>query len=55
MASIGGMVICDSSEQAKQMFEIFNAKYAKGPMPAVEQVNDNDLPYSKAAQPESAY
>ena len=48
-ASIGGMVICDSSEQAKQMFEIFNAKYAKGPMPAVEQVNDNDLPYSKAA------
>lgn len=54
-ASIGGMVICDSSEQAKQMFEIFNAKYAKGHMPAVAQVNDNDAPYSKAAQPESAY
>jgi type I restriction enzyme R subunit len=25
--SIGGMVVCDSSEQAKKMFEIFNAKY----------------------------
>lgn len=28
-ASIGGMVICDSSEQAKQMFDIFNAIYAQ--------------------------
>lgn len=27
-SSIGGMVICDSSEQAKQMFEIFNHAYA---------------------------
>ncbi len=26
--SIGGMVICDSSDQAKEMFEIFNTKYA---------------------------
>ena len=26
--TIGGMVICDSSDQAKQMFEIFNKKYA---------------------------
>ncbi|MDD4962663.1 MAG: type I restriction endonuclease [Gallionella sp.] len=29
--SIGGMVICDSNEQAKQMFEIFNAVYAESP------------------------
>lgn len=28
-ASIGGMVICDSSSQAKQMFEIFNTVYAR--------------------------
>lgn len=28
-ASIGGMVICDSAEQARQMFEIFNAVHAK--------------------------
>ncbi|ALO40969.1 type I restriction endonuclease subunit R [Pseudoalteromonas phenolica] len=27
--TIGGMVICDSSDQAKQMFEIFNAVYAE--------------------------
>ncbi|MEN1515731.1 type I restriction endonuclease subunit R, partial [Pseudomonas aeruginosa] len=27
--TIGGMVICDSSEQAKQMFEIFNTDYAE--------------------------
>ncbi|MDV7105396.1 type I restriction endonuclease [Vibrio sp. TH_r3] len=27
--SIGGMVICDSSDQAKQMFEIFNSVYAE--------------------------
>ncbi|MBD2795768.1 type I restriction endonuclease subunit R [Xenorhabdus sp. 18] len=31
-ASIGGMVICDSAEQAKQMFEIFNAVYAEKPL-----------------------
>lgn len=27
--TIGGMVICDSSDQAKQMFKIFNAVYAE--------------------------
>jgi len=27
-ASIGGMVVCDSSDQAKEMFKIFNEKYA---------------------------
>jgi len=27
--SIGGMVICDSSDQAKMMFEIFESKYAQ--------------------------
>lgn len=30
--SIGGMVICDSSDQAKQMFEIFNMVYAETPV-----------------------
>jgi len=33
-ASIGGMVICDSNEQARQMFEIFNAVYADQVQPA---------------------
>lgn len=27
--SIGGMVVCDSSEQAKKLYEIFQAKYEK--------------------------
>lgn len=31
-ATIGSMVICDSSDQAKQMFEIFNAVYAQTPV-----------------------
>jgi type I restriction enzyme R subunit len=44
-ASIGGMVICDSSEQARQMFEIFNAKYTKAPVPAQQAAaNDADFP-----------
>lgn len=30
-ASIGGMVVCDSSDQAKEMFRIFNEKYAQKP------------------------
>ncbi|MEQ5777107.1 type I restriction endonuclease subunit R [Thalassospira sp. NFXS8] len=29
---MGGMVICDSSDQAKQMFEIFNGVYADAPI-----------------------
>ncbi|MCL1164343.1 DEAD/DEAH box helicase family protein [Shewanella chilikensis] len=31
-ATIGGMVICDSSDQAKQMFDIFNGVYADTPI-----------------------
>jgi type I restriction enzyme R subunit len=31
-STIGGMVICDSSDQAKQMFEIFNGVYADAPI-----------------------
>ncbi|WP_319380065.1 type I restriction endonuclease [Thiomicrorhabdus sp.] len=30
-STIGGMVICDSSEQAKQMFELFQSKQAENP------------------------
>ena len=32
-ATIGGMVICDSAEQARQMFAIFNAVYADQAQP----------------------
>ena len=39
-ASIGGMVICDSAEQARQMFEMFNDTHAKQGQPSP------DLQYS---------
>jgi len=51
-ASIGGMVICDSADQAKQMFEIFNAVYAAQPSPAYV-AQDSAQAMIAAAQPES--
>ncbi len=51
-ASIGGMVICDSSEQAKKMFEIFNTVYAYQPQPAYA-VQDSALAIIAAHQPDS--
>ena len=33
--SIGGMVVCDSSDQAKMMFEIFESKYAQKEEPTL--------------------
>lgn len=42
--SIGGMVICDSSDQAKQMFEIFNGVYAEKPiLPQKTSSSDNQV------------
>lgn len=46
-SSIGAMVVCDSSEQAKEMFEIFNKKYAKH-MQKVEEL-------AIAAEPQQSY
>ena len=46
-ASIGGMVVCDSSNQAKKMFEIFNKKYAN------KTEVENALPM--AAEPQASY
>ncbi len=43
--SIGGMVVCDSSEQAKMMYEIFMAKYAE----------DEPAALSMAAEPVKSY
>ena len=45
--SIGGMVVCDSSEQAKEMFKIFNEKYS------IERNIVNE--YSEAAESEPVY
>lgn len=41
--SIGGMVICDSADQAKKMFEIFESKYAKDIVQSDEQVRNAAL------------
>ncbi|RJG02120.1 type I restriction endonuclease subunit R [Noviherbaspirillum sedimenti] len=51
-ASIGGMAICDSAEQARQMFEIFKTVYAAQPSPAYT-VQDSAQALIAAAQPES--
>jgi type I restriction enzyme, R subunit len=51
-ASIGAMVICDSADQARKMFEIFNAVYAAQPTPAYA-VHDSAQALIAAAQPES--
>jgi type I restriction enzyme R subunit len=55
-ASIGGMVICDSPEQARQMFELFNANYAKDSKPAQQEAaNDFGFPLLHAAEASGAY
>ncbi|MDE8742912.1 type I restriction endonuclease [Pectobacterium polaris] len=50
--TIGGMVICDSSEQAKQMLALFNAHYAEAPAAADVAV---ELPIAHAAEPDVVY
>ncbi|WP_258013231.1 type I restriction endonuclease subunit R [Pectobacterium odoriferum] len=50
--TIGGMVICDSSEQAKQMLALFNAHYAEAPA-ATDAAEE--LPIAHAAEPEVVY
>lgn len=56
-ASIGGMVICDSAEQARQLFELFNAKYAKADISTQEQAaNDDNVQWlQQVADPASHY
>lgn len=46
-ASVGAMVICDSSEQAKEMFKIFGEQYTQ------KELNSEDT--SKAAEPSVSY
>jgi type I restriction enzyme R subunit len=55
-SSIGAMVICDSADQAKQMFEIFNSKYA-GPTDAadIKAANDDIVEQRLAAQDRASY
>ncbi|MAX56644.1 MAG: restriction endonuclease subunit R [Alcanivoracaceae bacterium] len=51
-ASIGGMVICDSSNQAKQMFDIFNGVYAEAASQPYE-LKDSAKALVAAAKPDS--
>jgi type I restriction enzyme R subunit len=44
--SIGGMVVCDSSDQAKMMFEVFESNY---------KLNNEEINYSLAAEPGTSY
>jgi len=46
-ATIGGMVVCDSSDQAKTMFKIFNQKYANNPYATIAS---NTIEIRKAAE-----
>lgn len=45
-ATIGGMIICDSSEQAEKLYEIFQHKYA---------VKEDQQPLAMAAEPRESY
>ncbi|EKF9429064.1 TPA: type I restriction endonuclease subunit R [Vibrio cholerae] len=47
--SIGGMVICDSSDQAKQMFDIFNGVYAETPI--LPQTSNSNSQLLEVAEP----
>lgn len=55
--SIGGMVICDSADQAKQMFAIFEGKYAQTQTTksTVQATNDNIIVDHKVAALSAIY
>lgn len=54
--SIGGMVICDSAEQARQLFELFNNRYAKPSASTQVAANDGEFTQLKqAAEPKAGY
>lgn len=55
-SAIGGMVICDSAEQARQLFELFNAKYAKPSDSTQAAANDAEFAQlQQAAEPKAGY
>ena len=52
--SIGGMVVCDSSEQAKMMNEVFQAKYAKKIIKPELMVKEPSIGYNAQKKEDSA-
>ncbi|MDN3615866.1 hypothetical protein [Vibrio gallaecicus] len=54
--SIGGMVICDSSEQAKELFKQFNEIYATKPiLPASSKSEEAVVKESAINEPKASY
>jgi type I restriction enzyme R subunit len=51
--TIGGMVVCDSSNQAKIMYEIFQEKYATNDN--IQLGSESRINYSIAAEPQDSY
>jgi type I restriction enzyme R subunit len=51
--TIGGMVVCDSSKQAKQMYEIFQEKYAIQPDGTLLQAAEPKLNYGDKKKQDS--
>ena len=51
--SIGGMVVCDSSDQAKMMFEIFESKYATSPEQSLLMAAEPSTSYGDKKKSES--
>jgi type I restriction enzyme, R subunit len=49
--SVGAMVVCDSADQAKEMFQVFSEKYAE----VDTTINSSQTPLSLAAEPMVAY
>ncbi|MGR6781782.1 type I restriction endonuclease subunit R [Moritella viscosa] len=55
-SSIGGMVICDSSKQARELFKQFNAIYATNPILPAKSVNeDTPQPVDEVQEPRASY
>ncbi|EJL6357416.1 type I restriction endonuclease subunit R [Vibrio vulnificus] len=52
-ATIGGMIICDSSDQAKKMFELFNAVYASKPLTSCDSAEPQQA--TSVAEPSPTY
>lgn len=42
-STIGGMVICDSAEQAKKMFEVFQARFSSQPQSAANELKEQSM------------
>lgn len=54
-STIGAMVICDSAEQAKQLFKLFNDRYPNNQLLNQTAANDNELTPLKVAKPITTY